>query len=112
MNVPEKLLQGMMGVFTDFNMFVFLAARKASSNFILGSSTAIYMKVPGMFPSCPAWFTGFFGTFLGTFSSEEEDIFKRQADNKCIEKPIKRNYGLLWSHHSAGIEEKKNSFLE
>lgn len=62
------------------------AARKASSNSTLDSSTTVYMKMPGALPSCPAWFTRFFGTSLGTFSSEEESIFKRKADNKCIEK--------------------------
>lgn len=30
MSILEKLLQGMMGGFTDFNMFLLMAARKTS----------------------------------------------------------------------------------
>lgn len=30
MSLSKKLLQGMMGVFTDFNMFLLMAGRKAS----------------------------------------------------------------------------------
>lgn len=59
MSISEKLLQGMMGVFTDFNMFLLLAARKTSYS-TLGSSTAKDMNMPGAFPSCPAWSIGFF----------------------------------------------------
>lgn len=90
-SVPEKLLQGMMGVFTDFNMFLLMAARKASSNSTLDSFTAMYMKMPRAFPSCLACFIRFFGTFLGTFSSQEEGILKRKADNKWEENQTKMN---------------------
>lgn len=38
--------------------------------------------MPGAFPSCSAWFIGFFffGTFLRTCSSEEEGIFEKKAE--------------------------------